>query len=172
MASKPESLKSDHILERFDCGNPSLSDWLKKHALQSQAARQTKTMVIADEKVVIGYYSYNVISVEHEDSTPERVKKGLAKYPIPIFLIARLAIDSGHQGKGLGSKLLLHALKGAVAIANAENGVPIRAVVVDAIDETARDFYTRFDFQPFPLDTLRLWLLMKDLEATLNFPRK
>ncbi len=168
MVSKPEPLGKEHVLDQFDCGKEPLTNWLKKHALQSQAAQHTKTMVIAEDKVVVGYYSYNVISVEHEDSTPDRVKKGLAKHSIPVFLIARLALDTIHQGKGIGSRLLRHALKGAAAIAASADGVPIRAVIVDAIDDDAKKFYSGFDFKPFPADGLRMWLLMKDLMATLR----
>jgi GNAT superfamily N-acetyltransferase len=168
MVSKPVPLSKDHVLEQFDCGKEPLNNWLKKHALQSDGAQHTKTMVIAEDKIVIGYYSYNVISVEHEDSTPERVKKGLAKHPIPVFLIARLAIDKKHQGKGLGARLLRHALRGAAGIAADPEGVPIRAVIVDAIDEEAKVFYSGFDFVPFPADALRMWLLMKDLVKTLR----
>lgn len=108
-----------------------------------------------------------MISVSHEDSTPERVKKGLAKHPIPVFLIARLALDKNRQGQGLGSRLLRHALRGAAAIAASDKGVPIRAVVVDAIDGEARESYSKFDFVEFPIDSLRMWLLVKDLMATL-----
>ncbi len=168
MASKPVPLNKDHIFEQFDCGKEPLNNWLKKHALQSEGAQHTKTMVIVEDEVVIGYYSYNVISVEHEDSTPERVKKGLAKHPIPVFLIARLALDTRHQGKGLGSRLLRHALRGAAGIAADPEGVPIRAVIVDAIDEEAKKFYSGFDFVSFPADALRMWLLMKDLMKTLK----
>ncbi len=168
MASKPVPLNKGHVLEQFDCGKEPLNNWLKKHALQSDGAQHTKTMVIAEDNVVIGYYSYNVISVEHEDSTPERVKKGLAKHPIPVFLIARLALDTKNQGKGLGTRLLRHALIGAASIAADPEGVPIRAVIVDAIDEEAKKFYHGFDFVPFPADALRMWLLMKDLLRTLK----
>ncbi|MBS2009691.1 MAG: GNAT family N-acetyltransferase [Cyanobacteria bacterium SZAS TMP-1] len=166
MVGKPESLTKNHNLELFDCGKEPLNTWLKKYALQSQASGHTKTRVLVEENtVVIGYYSYNVISVEHEDSTPERVKKGLARHAIPVFLIARLALDSRHQGQGLGTRLLVSALKGAAAITEA---VPIRAVVVDALDDEAKAFYQRFDFESFPADQLRMWLLMKDLLKTLG----
>ncbi len=168
MVSKPEPLTKEQILDRFDCGKEPLTSWLKKNALHSQTGQHTKTMVIAEDKEVIGYYSYNVTSVEHEDSTPERVKKGLAKHPIPVFLIARLPLDKNHQGKGLGSRLLRHALKGAAAIAVSDEGVPIRAVIVDAIDDEARNFYSGFDFMEFPTDSLRMWIMMKDLIATLK----
>lgn len=167
MVSKPEPLKKSHNLELFDCGREPLTNWLKKHALQSRNGQHTKTMVIAEDNVVIGYYSYNVISVEHEESTPDRVKKGLANHPILVFLIARLALDKNHQGKGLGCRLLCYALKGAAAIAASDTGVPIRAVIVDAIDDEAREFYAEFNFVEFPADSLRMWILMKDLLATL-----
>jgi predicted N-acetyltransferase YhbS len=166
MARKPESLTKDHDLSPFDCGKEPLTTWLKKHALQSQNASHTKTMVITedDTNVVIGYYSFNVISVDHVDSTPERVKKGLAKHPIPVFLIARLAIDSKYKARGLGLRLCLHALKGAATISDA---IPIRAIIVDAIDDEAKQFYGKFDFEPYPADSLRMWLLMKDLLKSL-----
>jgi len=165
MVARPEPLTKQHNLEPFDCGKPALSNWLKKHAIQSQESQHTRTMVISeDDKVVIGYYSYNVISVEHEES-PDRVKKGLARHPIPVFLIARLALDTKHQGKGLGTRLMLNALKGAAAITK---DVPIRAVIVDAIDDEAKEFYSGFDFVPFPADRLRMWLLMKDLMRTIK----
>jgi predicted N-acetyltransferase YhbS len=167
VANKPESLTKSHDLSAFDCGKEPLTSWLKKHALQSQSSGHSKTMVITedDSNTVIGYYSYNVISVDHLESTPERVKKGLAKHPIPVFLIARLAIDSKYQGQGLGPRLCRHALKGAAAISGS---VPIRAIIVDAIDEEAKNFYRTFDFEPYPPDTLRMWLLMKDLLKTLD----
>ncbi len=168
MASKPESLSQQHDLSAFDCGKEPLTNWLKKHALQSQMSGHTKTMVVTEgDNVVIGYYTYNIISVEHKDSTPERVKKGLAKHPIPVFLIARLARDSKHKGNGLGRRLLRHALKGAAAISDT---VPIRAIIVDAIDEKAKAFYSDFDFESYPADSLRMWLLIKDLLKTLNAP--
>lgn len=170
MVGRPIPLTEEHDLSQFECGKAPLNDWLKKHALQSQASRHTKTLVITDKNnVVIGYYAYSVVSVEHEETTPERIKKGLARYSIPIFLIARLAIDVNHQGKGLGGRLLRHALKRAAAAA--EKDVPIRAIVVDAIDEEAKEFYRGFDFEPWPIDGLRMWLMMKDLLATLNATR-
>ena len=165
--NSPQPLNKSHVLNNFDCGNEPLSSWLKKHASQSQSSGHTMTMVVteAQSNIVIAYYSFSVISVEHSGTTPERVKKGLARYPIPVFLIARLAVDREHQGARLGSRLLLHALRRA-ALAAAEN-VPIRAVVVDAIDQSAKDFYRQFEFEPWPVDGFRLWLMMKDLQATL-----
>lgn len=167
MVASPVPLTKEHDLSQFECGKPPLTDWLKKHALQSQLSGHTKTLVITDRgNIVIGYYAYSVVSVEHDETTPPRVKKGLARYSIPIFLIARLAIDVNYQGKKLGSRLLSHALRRAARAA--EKDVPIRAIVVDALDPDAKNFYHSFDFKPWPIDGLRMWLLMKDLMATIK----
>lgn len=101
-----------------------------------------------------------------KDATPERVKKGLAKYPIPVFLIARLAVDQSMQGRKLGKRFLRFILKRAAKAANED--IPPRAIVVDAIDNEAKQFYSQFGFTPWPIDGLRMWLLMKDLQATLR----
>lgn len=171
MIVRPVPLSKEHDLSRFECGKQPMTDWLKRHALQSQSSGHTKTQVICGKNnVVIGYYAYSVVSVEHEVTTPERVRKGIAQYSIPIFLIARLAVDVTHQGKGLGGRLLLHALKRAASAA--EKNVPLRAVVVDAIDEEAKSFYRAFDFEPWPVDGLRMWLMMKDLIATLKATKR
>lgn len=167
MVSKPEKLTKEHDLSQFDCGKEPLTSWLKKYALQNQAANHAKTMVITDDdtKFVVGYYSYNVIAVEHCDETPERVSKGLAKHPIPVFLLARLAIDQRLKGQGIGGRLLRYALRHAVAVSGE---VPIRAIIVDAIDDEAKSFYGKSDFEPFPPDGLRMWLLLKDLLKTIK----
>jgi len=167
MVSRPESLTKENHLSQFDCGKEPLTDWLKKHALPSQTAGQSKTMVVTEDgsKIVSGYYSYSIISVEHVDSTPERVKKGLAKHSVPVFLIARLARHVKYRGTELGNRLLRHALKRAAIISTM---IPIRAIIVDAIDDKAKLFYSDFDFEPYPADGLRMWLLVKDLLKTIQ----
>lgn len=167
MVGRPQPLSKFHDLSQFDCGKEILTDWLKKHALQSQASGHTKTMVITDDSnSVVGYYSFSVVSVEHVETTPDRVKKGLARYSIPVFLIARLAVDKRLQGTGLGRRLLRHALLKAAKAA--QHNVPLRAVVVDAIDPQARDFYAQSDFKAWPIDSFRMWILMKDLIASFD----
>lgn len=127
-------------------------------------------VITSDDLRVIGYYSFSIVSVEREESTLPRAKKGLARYSIPIFLIARLAIDENFQGQKLGTRLLRHALHRASVLSVKD--VPIRAIVVDAIDEQAKAYYTRFDFEPWPVDSFRMWLMMKDLIKTINVARK
>ena len=130
MVKRPTALIKEHDLSQFECGKPALSDWLKKHALQRDQSGHTKTMVItSDGNRVIGYYSFNIVSVEHKETTLPRATGGLAKYSSPIFLIARLAVDKDFQGKKLGKRLLRHAPQRAAILVQEE---PIRAVVIYA----------------------------------------
>jgi|ERR1035441_8989869 GNAT superfamily N-acetyltransferase len=96
---------------------------------------------------------------------PERIGHGLAAHPIGVVVLGRLAVDRAQQGKGLGVTLLQDALLRAEQAADT---VGIRAVLVQAIDATARSFYLRFGFSPSPVDEMRLMLLMKDLRAFLR----
>ncbi len=96
---------------------------------------------------------------------PEQVTKVLAKHSIPVFLIARLAMDQKYKGQKLGGRLLRRALLHAASISEE---IPIRALIVDAIDDEAKSFYQKFDFEAYPADGLRMWLLLKDLLKTIN----
>jgi GNAT superfamily N-acetyltransferase len=113
---------------------------------------------------VVGYYSLSAGSVRKEES-PARIVKGLAKHPIGVILLARLAVDRSEQGAGLGKTLLVDALSRALAAADA---IGARAILVHAIDDEAAAFYKKFGFEPSPLDPKQLMLLMKDLRATLK----
>src|SRR5206468_11500656 len=112
---------------------------------------------------VVSYYTLAAASVRREE-TPARVAKGLAAHPVPVILLARLAVDRSEKGAGLGTGLLKDALLRTVQAADI---VGCRAIMVHAKDEGARAFYERFGFEPSPVDPLRLFLLMKDIKATL-----
>lgn len=112
---------------------------------------------------MVGYYSLTAGGVRPEE-TPARVSKGMARHPIGVVLLARLAVDKREQGKGLGSALLKDAL---LRSAGAADLIGARAVMVHAIDERARSFYERYGFEASPLDKFQLMLLMKDLRASL-----
>jgi GNAT superfamily N-acetyltransferase len=112
----------------------------------------------------VGYYSLAASAVPREMS-PARVAKGLAKHPIAVILLARLAVDRTEQSRGLGKMLLLNALTRSLATADV---IGARAILVHVIDEQAAAFYRRSGFEPSPLDPKQLMLLMKDLRATLN----
>jgi GNAT superfamily N-acetyltransferase len=163
--SKVEALSAEHDVSRFDCGtHESLNDWLKRFALLNQTNESARTYVIHRNGSVIGYYSIAAGSVLAEE-VPSRVSKGLARHPIPVILIARLAIDMHEKGAGLGKALLKDAL---IRIAYAADIVGARAVLVHAIDESAKKFYLHFNFEPSPIHELQLMLLMKDLRKALG----
>lgn len=142
----------------------SLNDWLKRFALTNQRNESARTYVVHRNGQVVGYYSISAGSVSVEEA-PERIAKGLAKHPIPVILLARLAVDNEEKGAGLGKALLKEAL---TRIAQAADIVGARAVLVHAIDEEARGFYEHFGFEPSPVHDLQLMLLMKDLRKALE----
>jgi len=143
------------LIERFDpvwhdaagfaCGEESLDRWLLRYAGQGERRDATRTFVATGaDGAVNGYYTLLAGQVEHEEAT-EAVRKGLSRhFPIPVAILARLAVDTLSQGKGLGARLLDDAL---VRVCRAAQEVAVRAVVVHAIDDTAAGFYERFGFR-------------------------
>jgi GNAT superfamily N-acetyltransferase len=162
--SAPAKLTADHIVDDFDCGYPVLNHWLYRYALQNQQSNAAMTFVVRRQNRVVGYYSLAVGAVDHE-VVPARIKKGLARHPIPIMVLARLAVDLRDQGHGIGKGLLKDAV---LRTLQAANFAGIRAIFVNAKDEKARIFYERFDFEPSPVDPLKLMLLIKDAEKTFK----
>jgi GNAT superfamily N-acetyltransferase len=158
------ALDKSHDLTAFDCGAPSLDDYLRKYAWPNHQNRSARTYVTTRENRVVGYYTLAAGSVRRED-TPPRIAKGLGHYPVPIILLARLAVDRTEQGKGLGAALLKDALLRA---AQAADIVGCRAVLVHAKDQQAQAFYRKYGFEPSPVDELHLYLLMKDIKANLG----
>ena len=163
--SDVESISESHDLSRFDCGvHESLNDWLRRFAVINQKNESARTYVVHRGGAVVGYYLISAGSVAVEES-PGRISKGLARHPVPVILLARLAVDKREKGTGLGEALLKDAL---VRIARAADIVGARAVLVHAIDEQAKKFYEHFDFEPSPVHDLQLMLLMKDLRKALG----
>jgi len=159
-----EKLRRDHSLESFDCGKEELNRFLKKHALTNQASDSAQTYVLAEGLIVKGYYSLAAGTVSHEEAT-ERAKKGLARHPIPVVLLARLAVDASMQGKKIGPALLKDALRRAV---HAADTIGARAVLVHAKDDNSNGFYEHFNFEPSPSDPYHLMLIMKDLRRVIG----
>lgn len=159
-----EKLRREHSLDSFDCGKDELNRFLKRQAWNNQQSHSAQTYVLAKELSVLGYYSLAAGSVRHEDAT-ERVKKGLARHPIPVILLARLAVDVSLQGKGVGPALLKDALLRA---ASAADTIGARALLVHAKDDNAKAFYENFDFAPSPSDPYHLLLIMKVLLRTVG----
>lgn len=159
-----EPLSSSHDISTFDCGTPELTDWLRRFALTNQQNGSARVFVFHRGGPVLGYYALAAGSVDSADA-PARVVRGLAAHPIPVAILARLAVDEGAQGEGLGGQLLRHAL---LAIERAADTLGIRALLIHAKDEDARTFYERFDFERSPTDPLHLFLLLKDLRRALR----
>lgn len=159
-----EKLQRHHPLETFDCGREALNRFLIRYALQNQQGGASQTYVALTGEAVVGYYTLVVGQVDYDDA-PERLKKGLARHPVPIMLLARLPIATSCQGKGLGSGLLKDAMLRTLQAAEIAG---IRAFVAHAKDDAAKAFYERFDFDPSPSDPYHLFRLMKDIRAALK----
>lgn len=168
MADEPlsavEPLTSGHDRSDFDCGTPELTDWLRRFALTTQQGEAARVYVVHRGHRVRGYYALATGGVTKADA-PARIGTGLGAFDVPVLLLARLAVDTREQGRGLGSALLKDAL---LRVARIADEVGVRALMVNAQDEAALAFYERFDFQPSPVDRLQLFLLMKDLRAILD----
>ena len=164
-----ERLTADHDTSEFDCGSEAQTKWLRKYAPQAQAAETSAVYVVslASSRRVVGYFALAAGSVEPSEA-PERVTKGAGRYRIPVILLARLGVDVGEQGRGLGKALLKEVL---LRTSEAAGTVGARALLIHAESEAARAFYEHLaEFEPSPTDPLHLYLLMKDLRATIGEP--
>jgi GNAT superfamily N-acetyltransferase len=160
----PLLLEKHHDVSLFNCGAAPLDDYLRKHAWHNQQNRSARTYVTLRGDVVVGYYSLAAASVQHDEATP-RLAKGLARHPIPVVLLARLAIHQTEKGQGLGAALLKDALLRSLQAADI---IGCRAVLVHAKDQPARDFYRKYGFESSPIDDFHLFLLTKDIKASLG----
>jgi len=160
----PEPLQGAHAIDSFCCGTPALDDWLRRHAHQASASGSAKTFVLCDDARVAGYCSLTVGQVDSADA-PGRAGKGMGRHPIPVVMLARLAVDSTQQGRGNGTALLRDAIRRTLRIAE-EAG--IRALLTHPIDAEAERFYRRFGFQVSPLREQQLLLLLKDARRLLS----
>lgn len=156
-----------HDVAAFDCGSEAQSHWLRTVARTAMAARTAVVYVVTpmDEDRVVGYYALAAASVKPEEA-PRRLLKGAGRSPIPVVLLARLGVDTGAQGQGLGAALvkdaMLRAHQGAAIIG-------ARALLVHAESQTARDFYLHIaEFDESPTDPLHLLLLMSDIEVIVG----
>ncbi len=162
-----EKLRLDHPIESFDCGREELNRYLIRYAWQNQQAGAAQSYVGVVGEVIVGYYTLVVGQVTLENA-PKRLKKGLAKHPVPIMLLARLAVDHRWQGQGVGKALLRDAMQRTLQAADIAG---IRAFAVHAKDDEARRFYQHFDFIPSPTDQMHLFVLLKDVRRIISESR-
>jgi GNAT superfamily N-acetyltransferase len=159
----PVPLAADHLLDGFECGKASLDDWLVRHARQAQTSGSAKTFVVADDRRVAGYFSLAVGQIDSVEA-PERIRKGMGLYPIPVVLLARLAVDRAYQDQGVGVGMLQDAIRRTLLIAEQAG---IRAMLTHPIDADADAFYRRFGFVSSPVREGQLLLLLKDARRVL-----
>jgi len=150
----PEPLNSGHRIDAFDCGEPSLDEWLRKRALGNQASGASRTFVVADASGrVLGYYALAAGAVAHETAT-SAVRRNMPD-PVPVLVLGRLAVDRQARGMKLGAALLQDAVKRAIGVA-ADAG--IRALLVHALSERAKQFYLHYGFQASTLHPMTLMM--------------
>lgn len=162
--SAPQPLDAGHRVDKFDCGKPTLTEWMLRHARQAQASGSARTFVCCEGDRVAGHYSLTVGQIDTLEA-PERVRKGMGQYPIPLVILARLAVDLEYQGRGLGFSLLQDAIHRALAVAEHAG---IRALWTQPLDAEADAFYRRFGFEPLPQGERHLILLLKDARRVMR----
>lgn len=165
-----EPLGPDHVVEGFDCGRPSLDVWLVRYARQAAAAGSARTYVTVDAQQgrVVGYHSLAAAALERESATARTIK-GMPQYPIPVVLLARLAVDRSVAGRGLGAWLLRDAM---IRTLMAAETIGVRAMIVHAVDQDAAAFYCRHGLERSPTDPLHLMILIKDIAAAVDAAKR
>jgi GNAT superfamily N-acetyltransferase len=154
---KIELLASQHVRTEFDCGEPSLSDWIRQQASQFVSRDLAKVYVLVrnDDPQVWGYYAISTCQIRFEELPPKHSKGLPRRLGIPAALIGKLAVDKSLQGQKRGGVLLYDAMR---RVRDLSETIGIRAVVVDAIDQRAREFYLHHDFIALADDPYRLFI--------------
>lgn len=163
----PVPLGAHHTFENFSCSSREQTDWLRQHSRQSQANGSTKVFVVTahSSEEVVAYYAWRMAEITIADS-PQRLRKGTGKYPQPVALLARLGVDTEHEGNGIGAGMLSDVIRRILGI-NAEIGC--RGLLIHSENDTARRFYMHLipELMESPTDQMHLVLFMKDARHTL-----
>lgn len=153
----PEPLSPDHKVNSFACGEPVLDDWLKRRALGNQGSGASRTFVVATaEREVMGYYALAAGAVAHQDAT-RSIRQNMPD-PVPVMILARLAVDVRAQGMKLGAALLQDALQRCVQVSQ---NTGVRALLVHALNDRARLFYEYYGFTASPAHPMTLMLRLR-----------
>jgi len=161
--SAPQPLAEHHRIDDFTSGVASLDDWLKRRARANQVSGASRTFVACDEHRVLGYYALAAGSIGTAHA-PGRFRRNMPE-PIPVAVLARLAVDRNRQGRGIGRALFCD---GARRVVYAADAIGIRGMVVHAISGEARAFYLALGFDPAPDDPMTLLVTLSDLRAALG----
>ncbi len=149
-------LQKEHDRTRLSCGEPELDDYLARFARQNHESGVSRTFVAvrdSEPTLILGYYSLTVGTIQKAELPPQRFR--FPNYPLPVAILARLAVDNAHQGQGIAKGLLYNAL---VRCSHVAKDIGIIAVIIDAKSEGAKQFYSRYEFDTLPNQPLTLWL--------------
>lgn len=158
----PRKLSPDHDCSQFTCGEPALDDWLRRRALPNEASGSSRTYVVRAGQRVMGYYALANGAITHAEA-PGRIRRNMPD-PVPVMVLARLAVDHEFQGQGIGTGLLRDAVLRTV---QASEIVGIRAILVHALSETARRFYEQHGFVGSPVEPLTLMITVAEAKRML-----
>lgn len=161
--TRPRPINADDDTSTFDSGESSLDEYLRSRALANHLQGASRCFVTCRDNHVVGYYALSSASINHH-STTERVRRNMPD-PVPVILLSRLAVDCKEQGGGLGKHLLRDAILRTIEAAEL---IGVRALLVHALHQQARDFYAHYGFEPSATDPLHLLLLIKDARAALE----
>jgi len=159
----PEKLSTTHDLTEFDSGEPLLDEWLRRRALHNEASGSSRTYVVCEGKKVVGYYTLAVGAAVHA-VVPGRMRRNMPD-PLPVMVLGRLAVDKGHQNRGIGTGLLRDAVLRTIQAAEIAG---IRAILVHAISAPAKRFYEACGFISSPIDPLTVMITVAEAEKMLG----
>lgn len=159
----PEPISDDHELDAFVSGEASLDEWLRRRARPNQAGGASRTYVVCEGKKVVAYYALASGAIA-QAAVPGRFRRNMPD-PIPVVVLARLAVDQRYQGRGLGRALFRDAAHRA---SNAAGSIGIRGIVVHAISEEARNFYLALGFDPCPHQSMTLVVTLQDVHSAIS----
>lgn len=162
MLSAPTLLAAPHRIDDFESGVPSLDEWLKRRALMNQVSGASRTFVVCEGNTVVGYYALDSSAINVE-VTPGRFRRNMPN-PIPVVVLARLAVARSHHGQGLGRALFQDA---AHRVIQAADAIGIRGMIVHALSAAANAFYRHLGLEPSPLEPMTLMVTLADLRASL-----
>jgi GNAT superfamily N-acetyltransferase len=164
---RPEPLGKHHRVDDFECGEPPLDEWLKRHARGAHALGSARVFVttLEDGETVVGYYALAAAQVAPDEATERALKGQPRTRPVPAILLARLAVDRKHQRAGLGRSLLQDVM---LRCLDAAEAIGTRVLLVHAKHEAAKAWYMQYGFEASPTDPLHLLMLLKDVRAFLE----
>ena len=163
MLSSPEPLTAEHRIEAFESGQAVLDNWLRRRALFNQSTGASRTYVVCEDKRVVAFYALASGAIAQAGVTG-KFRRNMPE-PIPIVILARLAVDRAYHGRGLGRGMFRDA---ALRVVQAADTIGIRGIIVHAISEEARRFYVALGFDPSPGDAMTLMVTLRDLSRAID----